>query len=79
MSGETVRPRRSRKSIAFQPNASDASKETAAAVPEVPTKRKSRSKSLGPGGLAELNAEESKKDPLKNGSGNRRRESSVSN
>ncbi|CCX10554.1 Similar to Kinetochore protein spc7; acc. no. O59757 [Pyronema omphalodes CBS 100304] len=77
MSGETVRPRRSRKSIAFQPNASEASKETAAAVPEVPTKRKSRSKSLGPGGLAELNAEESKKDPLKNGSGNRRRESSV--
>jgi kinetochore protein Spc7/SPC105 len=76
-----VRPRRSRKSIAFQPNASGASKDNSTVVPEAPAKsiRKSRSKSLGPGGLDALNAEEkNKKDILKSGNGNGRRASSVS-
>ncbi|KAF8253740.1 Spc7-domain-containing protein [Wilcoxina mikolae CBS 423.85] len=79
MSGESVRPRRSRKSIAFQPNASGASKDNSTAAPEASTKstRKTRSKSLGPGGLDALNAEENKKDILKSGNGNGRRASSL--
>ena len=75
MSGETPRPRRSRKSIAFQPNASGAAKDAPKPAAEAPQKKKSRSKSLGPGGLDALNAEESKKNVLKNGNGNGRRTS----
>ncbi|KAI5858962.1 Spc7 kinetochore protein-domain-containing protein [Tricharina praecox] len=71
------RPRRSRKSIAFQPNASGSNKSAAAPAPEAPAKstRKTRSKSLGPGGLDALNAAEGRKDVLKSGNGNGRRES----
>ena len=75
MSGETTRPRRSRKSIAFQPNASGAAKDAPKPAAEAPQKKKSRSKSLGPGGLDALNAEESKRNVLKNGNGNGRRTS----
>jgi hypothetical protein len=72
------RKRRSRKSIATQPNTAK-NKESDAPEPEAPAKnmRKSRSKSLGPGGLSALNAEEGngKSGILKNGNGNGRRAS----
>lgn len=74
---DSSRPRRSRKSIGFQPNASGSNKIAATPAPEAPAKgtRKTRSKSLGPGGLDVLNAAEGRKDVLKSGNGNGRRES----
>lgn len=74
---DSSRPRRSRKSIAFQPNASGSSKSVVTSAPEAPAKvtRKMRSKSLGPGGLDALNGTEGGKDVLKSGNGNGRRES----
>jgi hypothetical protein len=76
MSGEAPRPKRSRKSIAFQPNAGS-NKTSTALAPEAPAKssRKTRSKSLGPGGLDTLNIEEGAKEVLKNSNGNGRRAS----
>ncbi|KAI5805033.1 Spc7 kinetochore protein-domain-containing protein [Geopyxis carbonaria] len=79
MSGDaTARPRRSRKSIAFQPHSSGKKDSQILTPPEPATKnaRKSRSKSLGPGGLEALNAAEGgKQGILKDGSGNEGRES----
>jgi len=78
------KPRRSRKSIAVIPTSSVAatqvgkenssSAESAAARPT----RKSRSKSLGPGGLDALNGESNGRG-LKDANGNGRRVSSVCN
>ena len=65
MSGRNARPKRDRKSIAIQPNtaAATAAAVAAANAPSRPV-RKSRSKSLGPGGIEALNANETEKEVL---------------
>ncbi|TGZ83242.1 Spc7-domain-containing protein [Ascodesmis nigricans] len=75
MSSEQPRPRRSRKSIGFQPNSATATHDPlTAAVGNSKPSRKSRSKSLGPGGLEALNAAAGA-GILKASNGNGRRES----
>ena len=74
------KPRRSRKSIAVMPTSSVAqiSKENSSSTELTAAKptRKSRSKSLGPGGLDALNGESNGRG-LKDANGNGRRVSSV--
>ncbi|PUU77847.1 Spc7 kinetochore protein-domain-containing protein [Tuber borchii] len=74
------KPRRSRKSIAVMPTSSvaQASKENSSSTESTAAKptRKSRSKSLGPGGLDALNGESNGRG-LKDANGNGRRVSSI--